>query len=150
MEQDEKQQRMKSREDKRGNRNRYLGIRRFMRVYGLTEEEAAARYDRPKGICEVCGGKAYGPLAILCEPHAAERNRAQALARWHKKQAAKPRKPKATYKKQTNIVISPGPPAPVAETIITPEGITITRIPCGRGLRNFFGDEKGETWTAAD
>lgn len=40
------------------------------------------------------------------------------------------------------------------ETIITPEGLTITKIAafgwCARGLRNLFGDESGATWNAAD
>ncbi len=41
-----------------------------------------------------------------------------------------------------------------AEIIITPEGVTVRRIEppplISRGLRNLFGDESGQTWSAAD
>lgn len=47
---------------------RYQGITGLMRKYGITEEEAMARYDKPRGVCHVCGGFAPGRRRI-CEEH---------------------------------------------------------------------------------
>lgn len=47
---------------------RYQGVTGLMRKHGITEEEAMARYDKPRGVCHVCGVEAPGRRRI-CDEH---------------------------------------------------------------------------------
>lgn len=47
---------------------RYQGVTGLMRKHGITEEEAMERYDKPRGVCHVCGSFAPGRRRI-CDEH---------------------------------------------------------------------------------
>jgi len=47
---------------------RYQGVTGLMRKHGITEEEAMERYDKPRGVCHVCGAWAPGRSRI-CDEH---------------------------------------------------------------------------------
>lgn len=45
---------------------RYQAVTRAMRVRGITEAEAVAQYDRPRGVCETCGAACL-PTRRTCD-----------------------------------------------------------------------------------
>lgn len=189
--------------EQKAHASRLTGIRNFMRRHGVTREEAAAMYDKPRGVCEDCGGEAYSKMARVCDPC----NRRRVLARneayrnsdkwkmkrvckecgvefdgtaktefcnehrfgrntgktYRKKPAApkavKTAEPKPTFRPAKKVQerpyaeSKPAPP-PKPEVIIVPPHVEVRRIPpppvFARGLRNLFGDENGQTWSAVD
>lgn len=85
-------------------------------------------------------------LKTMAQTRKARPRMAPIESRKPKKAAAPPPRPYADSKADT------APPKPVA--IIVPPHVTVTRIPSppvfARGLRNLFGDENGQTWSAVD
>ena len=70
--------------------------------------------------------------------------------------AAEARQPKKVQERpyaEARVQVKPAA-HPKSDVVIVPSHVTVTRIPpspvFGRGLRNLFGDENGNTWSAID
>lgn len=106
----------------------------------------------------VLAGKRHKYASRSCHLKAlAQRNRDKPKAAPF--EASKPKRATATPVKMYNQpkerpYAEPRESGPKAEVIIVPPHVTVTRIPpspvFGRGLRNLFGDENGNTWSAVD
>jgi hypothetical protein len=144
----------------RDERRRYQGVRRFIRVYGLTKEEAEARYDRPKGVCKVCGGPASTRRKLYCVGCEADVNNERAKAAYRAKKTTRSKAPKPQLVpgrkrggRGEGISISQPVHAPQCEVVIVPDGLEITRIPSlmpdgvrGRGPELWDEDPEKARW----
>jgi putative intracellular protease/amidase len=110
---------------------------------GLTQEEAEARYDRPKGTCKVCGGPAATARAEHCQPCRDDIERRRGREAYHARKAdhararraaaGKPGRSAAKRGRGESIRILPrsenSSAPPREEIIIVPEGMTVTKLP---------------------
>lgn len=100
---------------------------------GLTQEEAEARYDRPKGTCKVCGGPAATARAEHCQPCRDDIERRRGREAYHARKAQQKSVRSAAKPKRgrgESITILPKPEAACApEVIIVPAGLIVTKLP---------------------
>lgn len=126
-----------------------LQVRRVKSIRaGDRKEKKAREVVRTGRPCACgCGVPVYGPAQRTKECAAAYKaaeDRRRARERYLAKVGTVRERPYAQPRE------TPKPP----ERVITPDGVTVQRIApaplVARGLRNLFGDESGNCWSAAD